>query len=76
MIQVIQEIGWEVIPHLTYSPYFAPSSFYILHSLSNNHWETSFSHDVAFQTWSDEFFISKLQNWEGIVNNEGEYTLD
>ncbi|KAF2362836.1 hypothetical protein FHG87_006410, partial [Trinorchestia longiramus] len=33
--QKLLQLGWEVLPHLPYSPDLAPSDFHLLHFLQN-----------------------------------------
>ena len=71
--QVIDELGWETLPHPPYSPDLAPSDFHLFRSLSNNLRGTSFSDETALQNWIDDFFASKSSNFfkSGIKNCQG-----
>ena len=81
--EAIQMHGWEVLPHLPYSP-----DFHLFRSLSNAMRAVSFNTNAELRAWLDEFFESKLgdfyqrgnenllEQWEEVVNNKGEYVID
>ena len=85
--EALQTHGWEVLPHLPYSPDLAPTDFHLFRSLSNAMRRVSFNTDAELRAWLDEFFESKLGDfyrgienlvecWEEVVNNKGEYIID
>jgi hypothetical protein len=55
----IQELDWEILPHLPYSPGLAPSDYHLFHSLSNNLPGISFNNDAELQNWLNNFFTAK-----------------
>ena len=85
---VIQELGWEVLPHPPYSPDLAPSDYHLFRSLSNQLRGTSFGDDAQLQQWLREFFDSKPvgffkqgieqlpERWEKVISSFGEYIID
>ena len=40
--QTISEMGWEVLPHLAYSPDLAPSDYHLFRALKNHLWDKAF----------------------------------
>lgn len=86
--EVIEELGWEVLPHPPYSPDLAPSDFHLFRSLSNQLRGISFTDDPALDNWIDEFFASKSSNffrsgirklperWNEVINRGGDYIID
>jgi hypothetical protein len=83
----IQEPDWEILPHPSYTPDFAPSDYHLFRSLCNNLRGVSFNNNAELQNWLGEFFRAKpadffkrgIENlperWEAVVNN-GEYIID
>ena len=61
--RVIEELGWQVLPHPPYSPDLAPSDFHLFRSLSNNLRGTSFADNTALENWIEQFFASKSPNF-------------
>jgi histone-lysine N-methyltransferase SETMAR len=55
----IQELGWEILPNIPYSPDLAPSGYYVFCSLSNNLCEVSSNNEAELQNWLDEIFTAK-----------------
>jgi hypothetical protein len=89
MIKVpIQELNWEILPQPRYSPDIAPSVYHLFRSPSNNLRGVSFNNNAELQNWLDNFFTAKPadffkrgienlpENWEAVVNNEGEYIIN
>jgi transposase len=84
----IKELDWEILPHQSYSPDFAPSDYHLFRSLSNNLRGVSFNNESETQNWLDESFTAKpadffkrgIENlpecWEIVVNNGGEYIIN
>jgi hypothetical protein len=54
----IQDLDWEILPHLPYCPDLAPLDYHF-RSLSNNLHGVSFN-DAELQNWLDDFFTAKL----------------
>lgn len=85
---VIEELGWEILPHPPYSPDLAPTDFHLFRSLSNHLSGHIFESDAAISAFIDEFFdkkpktfyrdgIRKLpERWSKIVEQSGEYLID
>jgi len=85
---VIEELGWEILPHPPYSPDLAPTDFHLFRSLSNHLSGHIFESDAAISAFIDEFFdkkpktfyrdgIQKLpERWSKIVEQSGEYLID
>jgi histone-lysine N-methyltransferase SETMAR len=84
----IQELDWEILPHLLYSLDLAPSEYHLFRSLSNNLRGVSFSNEAELQNWLNDFFTAKpadlfkrgIENlperWMAVLNNGGEYIID
>jgi ribosomal protein L19E len=84
----IQELDWEIQPHLPYSRDLAPSDYHFFRSLFNNLRGISFNNYAELQNWLDEFFTAKpadffkhgIENlperWEVVVKNGGEYIIE
>jgi hypothetical protein len=60
---LIQELGWEIIPHPPYSLYLAPSDYHLFLSLSNNLRGVSFNNAEELQNWLGEYFTAKLADF-------------
>lgn len=85
---VLEELGWEVLPHPPYSPDLAPSDFHLFRSLSNALKDVSFDDENELDTWLNEWFKSKpaqffkqgfekmINRWEEVINNGGDYVID
>jgi hypothetical protein len=84
----IQELDWEILPHLPYSQNLAPSDYHIFRPLSNNLGGVSFNNNAELQNWLTDFFManpadffkggieSLPERWEAVMNNGGEYIID
>ena len=57
--ETIQNHGWEVLPHLPYSPDLALTGFHLFQSLSNAMHRVLFNTDAELKARLDEFFKSK-----------------
>jgi hypothetical protein len=66
----IQELNWEILPHLPYSPDHAPLDYHLFHALSNKLHGVSFNNNTELQNWLDEFFTTKPADFfkRGIQN--------
>jgi hypothetical protein len=79
----IQELDWEILPHLPYYPHLAPSDYHLFRSLPNSLRGVSFNNNAELQNWLDDFFTAKpadsfkrrienlSERWEAVVNNGG-----
>uniref|UniRef100_A0A0L8GRU9 Histone-lysine N-methyltransferase SETMAR n=1 Tax=Octopus bimaculoides TaxID=37653 RepID=A0A0L8GRU9_OCTBM len=57
--QKIEEVGWEKIPHPSYSPDLAPSDYYLFRSLQNHLEDITFASQEEVETDLSEFFALK-----------------
>jgi hypothetical protein len=66
----IQELEWEILPHLPYSPDLTPSDYHLFRSLSSNLRVVSFNNDAELRNYLDEFFTAKPADFfkRGIEN--------
>ena len=83
----LQELEWEVLQHLPYSPDLAPTDYYLFCSLSNHMRAITFDNEEDLENWLNKFFdtrprdfwqnsIDKLvKRWEEVVNSNGEYII-
>jgi hypothetical protein len=55
----IQELDWEILPHLPYSPGLAPLDYHLFCSLSNDLRGVSFNNDTELRNWLNDFFTAK-----------------
>ena len=87
-LQKISKLGYEIMPHLAYSPDIAPTDYHLLRSLYHH------LKDQIFNTWDDvkkgnaAFISSKNQDfyksgigdlvrrWEIMIENDGDYVID
>lgn len=53
--KAIQMYGWEMLPHMTYSPKFGTNRFPPLSISSNTMHRNSFNTDANLRAWLDEF---------------------
>ena len=82
---MIQELGWEVLPHPPYSPDLAPFDYYLFRTLNYEIRGQQFDCDGALKTWLTNFFASKpkvfykrgicelLVKWADVVHHKGDY---
>ena len=83
----LQELEWEVLQHLPYSPDLAPTVYYLFRSLSNHMRGVTFDNEEDLKNRRNKFFdirpgdfwrngIDKLvERWEEVVNSNGEYII-
>ena len=81
----LEELEWEVLQHLLYSPDLAPMDYYLFCSLSNHMRGVTFDNEEDLKNWLNKFFntrprdfwwngIDKLvERWEEVINSNGEY---
>ena len=82
------ELGWEVMPHLPYSPNLAPSDYHLLRSLQNHLNEKTFDSNEAVKSELIQFFAFKNQTfyesgimkltarWQKVIEQNGQYIID
>ena len=80
----LQELKWEVLQHLPYSPNLAPMDYYLFCSLSNHMRGVTFENEEDLKNWLNKFFdtrpgdfwqnsIDKLvKRWEEVIKSNGE----
>lgn len=49
--------GWEMLPHLPYSPYLVPMGIHLFRSLSNVMHGISFNIGAELRAWLDDFLF-------------------
>jgi hypothetical protein len=64
----IRELDWEILPRPAYYPDLASSDYHIFHSLSNNLRGVSFNSNAELQNWLDEFFTTKINSAEDVLD--------
>ena len=83
--ETIKAFSWEILSHVAYSPYLAPSDYYFFasmgHALSDQHF-TSYEN---VRKWLDDWFASKERQffwpgihqlpdrWEKCIASDGQY---
>jgi len=85
---VIEQFGWEILPHPPYSPDLAPTDFHLFRSLSCDLRGLSFKNEQEIEDWLIQWFdandtsfynrgIKKLiERCQKVINNEGGYIID
>ena len=86
--QKLEEFGWEILRHPSYSPYLAPSDYHLFRSLGNHLVKKQFDDQAQlksdlenfFSSLSSKFFedgILDLPNrWEYVIDNNDIYIVD
>lgn len=86
--QKIEQLGWEVLSHPSWSPDLAPSNYhlfrYLRHHLCNKHYEDSdeIKADLTdfFELQSASFYKRGIEllpaRWAKVVENNGDYIFD
>jgi hypothetical protein len=69
----IQELDWDILPHLPYFPDLAPSDYHLFRPLFNNLRRVSFNNRAELQNWLVDFFTPKRADLfkRGIENLPG-----
>ncbi|XP_035734903.1 histone-lysine N-methyltransferase SETMAR-like [Vespa mandarinia] len=87
-LEKINELGWEVLPHPSYSPDIAPSDFHLFrslqHFLSGKKFENLDDVQNAISRYFTQkpidFYRSSIENlhtrWQKVIDNEGDYIID
>ena len=83
--ETLLDLGWEILPHLAYSPDIAPSDFYLFHSLDNGIRNKVFADEEQMKLWLTGFFESKPPafyckgieslptRWQKVIDCDGDY---
>jgi [histone H3]-lysine36 N-dimethyltransferase SETMAR len=84
----IRELGWEILPHPSYSPDLAPSDYHLFRSLEHFLRKKTFTSDRELETSLLAFFESKprefykdgieklVERWNKVISSGGEYIID
>ena len=70
------ELGWEVMPHPPYSLHLAPSDYQLFRSLQNHLNGNTFDSYKAIKNELIQFFGSKNQRWQRVIEQNGQYIID
>ena len=82
------ELGWEVMPHPTYSPDLASSDYHLFRSLQNHLNIKTFDSNEGVKNELNQFFVSKKQTfyengiiklterWKRVIEQNGQYIID
>jgi histone-lysine N-methyltransferase SETMAR len=85
--QKLLELGWDVLPHPSYSPDMAPTDYHLFLSLQNSLAGKTFASDDTIKTHLNDFFAGKDQKfyeagimklperWKLIVEQNGDYVI-
>lgn len=85
--QKLLELGWDLLPHPSYSPDIAPTDYHLFLSLQNSLAGKTFASDDIIKTYLDDFFAGKPQKfyeagimklpdrWKLIVEHNGQYVI-
>jgi histone-lysine N-methyltransferase SETMAR len=86
--QKIRELGWELLPHPTYSPDIAASDYHLFRSIQNYLNRKKFNNTDEVNSAISEFFASKPpqfyrngieklpKRWSNVIDNDGDYIID
>jgi len=84
VVQNLETLNWEVLPHPAYSPDLAPSDYHLFSSMRHALPERHFNSYENVRKWLDEWFASKdeeffvvvhklPERWEKCIVSEGKY---
>jgi histone-lysine N-methyltransferase SETMAR len=86
--RVLEDLGWDTVPHPAYSPDLAPSDYHLFRALKNSLRGRRFSDFNKLQTGLAYFFESQSaefwergiqslpQRWEHVIETHGQYIVD
>lgn len=85
MKDVICSLGWEILPHATYSPDLVPSDYHMFQSLQHHMGDSHFNTVEEIQESIEDFINSKPkiffddgisqlpERWSRVIDNNGDY---
>ncbi|GFW78835.1 histone-lysine N-methyltransferase SETMAR [Trichonephila clavipes] len=88
MLEKINGLGWEVLPHPPYSPDIAPTDFHLFRSMQHFLTNKTFQNLDGMKNATSRYFTEKpidfyrsgIENlhtrWQKVVANEGDYIID
>lgn len=83
--EILEALGWDVLPHPPYSPDIAPSDYHLFRSMANSLAEEHFQSYEDVKKWVDKWITSKNESffrdgiralphkWEMVLANSGQY---
>ena len=84
----LTNLGWEVLPHPSYSPDLAPTDYQLFRALHNHIANNKFKDDGHIKTTVESFFREKPQSfyanrikslhqrWRDVIDIDGDYLED
>ena len=84
----LSELGWEVMPHPSYSPDLAPSNYHLFRSLQNHLNGKTFDSNEAVKNELIQLFSSKnltfyesgimklTERWQKLIEQNAQYIID
>lgn len=84
----IEELGWKLLPHASYSPDLAPSDYFLFRSLKHylegihfdDHGQVVKTLDNYFASKPPQFYSDGIRDlrrrWGHVIDNNGEYIVD
>ena len=67
----LENIKWDVLPHMPYSPDLAPSDYCLFRSIQHVRSEQHFNSYEEVKNWMDEWLASKNERWQRRVGSLG-----
>ena len=65
----LKSLGWNILPHRTYSPDLTPSDYHFFTSMKHALSEQNFNNFEEIGKWLDEWFAEKTSSFFGIFIN-------